>query len=278
MQEKPHIRIACWNMRGFASSIPYLRSLCNRADVIAISEHWLHDNKLRLLEEVSDKFLYCAQASRFSPSENYGTKRGQGGVAILWRKSLGGVSQISDNIHDRMCGIRVQTKNGLVINIISIYLPSQGSPESFSVCIDDLSELVNTREYGSKTIICGDANADMGHLGGVRGKKEPTRRGKDLYEFLNDFNLEAVNMQDVCTGPIEIYFGPVGSTTIDYILIPTELTENVKSCRVLAEEVLNCSDNNPVVMEIDFGNLLPTTSSIKTNNLPRWNKTLLGGY
>ena len=117
-------------MRGFASAVPCLRALCKCSDIITLSEHWLHKNKLKRLEEVSDKFLYCARASKYATADNYGVKRGQWGVAVLWSKSLGGVSQISDIIHNRMCGIRVQLKNGLIINVICIYLPAQGSPEN----------------------------------------------------------------------------------------------------------------------------------------------------
>ena len=60
----------------------------------------------------------------------------------------------------------IQTQNGSVLNIISIYLPAQGSPEDYAATLDDLSELINTREMGSRTFICGYANADMGNLGG----------------------------------------------------------------------------------------------------------------
>ena len=55
MKNKPNsIRIACWNARGFKSAIPYLRFLCKKVDVLAISEHWLHENRLGLMEEISE--------------------------------------------------------------------------------------------------------------------------------------------------------------------------------------------------------------------------------
>ena len=101
----------------------------------------------------------------------------------MWNKNLGGVSQISDVINDRMCGIRLQTSNNLVINIVSIYLPAQGSTDRYTACIDDLSEFIDSREYGSKTIICGDANGDIGSLGGERGMRKPTSRGRTFYNF-----------------------------------------------------------------------------------------------
>ena len=75
-KRKPkRIRLACWNARGFNSAVPYLRYICDRADIICLSEHWLHENKLKLLEEILDSFLYCVRASKFATAENYGSKR-----------------------------------------------------------------------------------------------------------------------------------------------------------------------------------------------------------
>ena len=188
LEDTPTIRIACWNSRGSSSAVPYLRHLCELSDIVAISEHWLHEKKLKFFEEISANFMYCARSSKFASAENYGTKRGQGGVSILWNKNLGGVSQISDTIHDRVCGIRIQTLNDSVINVLSVYLPSQGSPESFEACLDDLGEIIKSREIGSRTFVCGDMNADMGSLGGNRSTRVPTRRGRVLHEFMTNFN------------------------------------------------------------------------------------------
>ena len=273
MKVKPNkIRIACWNARGFNSAVPYLRSLCDKTDIICLSEHWLHENKLMLLDEISEKILYHARASKFATAENYGTKRGQGGVAILWSKKLGGVSQISDIIHDRMCGIRIQTKKQLIINVISVYLPAQGSPENYEAILDDLSEFINSREIGSKTFVCGDANADIGSLGGPRSTRKPTHRGKVLSDFFNNFNLTAANMRHGCKGPINTFIGPTGSTCIDYIMVPRDLINQVTECTVLSEDVLNCSDHLPISICINVGELLPTTVKGTQIKLPKWNK------
>ena len=259
-------------MRGFSSSVPYLRSLCKEADIIAISEHWLHENMLKQFEDVTDNFSYCARSSKFALAENYGSKRGQGGVAILWRNSVGGVSQMSNIIHDRMCGIRLQTAGNLIINIVSIYLPSQGSPESLSACLDDLSDLIESRENGSMTIICGDANCDMGHLGGKKSEKTPTNRGRKFYDFISTHNLVSVNCQSWSEGPLETFIGPTGSTTIDHILTPYEMLENITKCRVLHEDPLNCSDHNAIIISLAVGELLPTTVNVIPPRVTRWNK------
>ena len=75
--------------------------------VVATSEHWLHKNRLNVFDDISDTHNYFARSSRFSSSETFGSTRGQGGVAIFWRKDFAGVSVISDIIHDRICGIRL---------------------------------------------------------------------------------------------------------------------------------------------------------------------------
>ena len=83
-----------------------------------------------------------------------------------------------------MCGIRIQTKKQLVINVISVYLPSQGSPENYEAILDDLSEFINSREMGCKTFICSDANAYMGSLGGPRKKRSLLLEGKSFLNLL----------------------------------------------------------------------------------------------
>ena len=125
-----------WNMRGIAGSVQYLRKLCSQFDLVAVSEHWLHCNRLNPFNEVSDKISFQTRASKFSSADNYGTKRGQGGVALLWSKKLSGISRIDTINHDSICGVWLQIRNRRVLNIYSVYLPSQGSPESYESCLE----------------------------------------------------------------------------------------------------------------------------------------------
>ena len=184
--------LCCFNVRGFNSFVPYVRKLLDTHDFVAISEHWLHDNKLNRLAEISNKFLYCARASNFASADSYGTKRGQGGVALFWGKYMGRVAHMSNLVHDRFCGIRLETSNGSIFNIISIDLPAQGSPESYSSCLDDLGEVIETRDMGSYTIICGDANADISRKGKDGAVICVNKQGKTLLKFLDKYQLVPV--------------------------------------------------------------------------------------
>ena len=147
------LKISIWNMRGFSSSVPYLRELVGQNDIVLLSEHWLHENRLCKFRDVSVDVNFCARSSKAASADNYGTRRGQGGVAILWRKSLKGISEIKEIMSDRMCGIRMQTAEGGVVNIIAVYMPSAGSCEDYSIVLDELAEIVASRETGSISIV-----------------------------------------------------------------------------------------------------------------------------
>ena len=69
-----------------------------------------------------------------------------------------------------------------------------GSPEGYDESLDDLAEIIETREVGSMSIICGDANSDLGNSGGYRGSKPATTRGTRHFDFMSKYDLVAANM------------------------------------------------------------------------------------
>ena len=59
--EISRVRISCWNARGYLTSIPYMRELMSQCDILAISEHWVHENRLFKLSQISDSHLCFAR-------------------------------------------------------------------------------------------------------------------------------------------------------------------------------------------------------------------------
>ena len=274
--KEPHrtgeLSIASWNSRGLVASIPYLKRLMQSNDVICLSEHWLHSNRLNRLGDISDDFNIIARASAHSDACTYGSSRGQGGVAIMWRKSLGGISPMTQITHDRICGIRAQTNAGFVMNIFSVYLPAPGSSDDYDVTLDEVAEIINTDEKGTCTLLCGDFNADMGFLGGKRSSRKPTSLGRKLSKFLADFDLFAVNMLPITKGPLNTFNGGVGSSTIDYITIPKCLSGLVHTCEVVKEEILNTSDHFVVRCTLKIGCAIIKSSESKCPSRIKWGK------
>ena len=48
-----NLRVTAWNCRGIKGSIPYLRTLMEMSDIIALSEHKLYEPELRILSDIS---------------------------------------------------------------------------------------------------------------------------------------------------------------------------------------------------------------------------------
>ena len=117
MEQISGFRVKTWNVRGYLSSIPYIRHLLNDCDILCVSEHWLHYNRHYILNDISATHYVHVRSSRASCASNFGVGRGQGGVAIFWRKELSGISVVSEIIHDRVCAIRLQTGTGFVFYI-----------------------------------------------------------------------------------------------------------------------------------------------------------------
>ena len=272
MQNHNQIKLACWNTRGFNTAIPYLRKLVHSNDIVAIAEHWLHENKLSSLNEIANDISFCGRASNFARAENFGTKRGQDGVALLWKNDINGISEITDIIHDRICGIRLGTKDGGVVNIFAVYLPAQGSGEELGPCLDDLAEILYSREPGNLNIICGDFNAYLGSEGGPRGIKPPTKQGSQLIKLVNEFGLKVCNLDINSTGPICTYVGPTGATTIDYVMVSPELSDRVRECEVLIDDALNTSDHRPVRAIINIEHLKNERGGNTNSKIKRWDK------
>ena len=266
------IRFTSWNTRGMSAALPQLRLILKESDFSCICEHWLHENKLNLLDEIDHDFNFIARSSKHSKSEDYGIGRGQGGVALFWRKTLPAVTPLNDLCHDRVCGVRFEPKPHCVFNILSIYLPDVSSPESICDTLDEISAIIENFELGSQTIICGDFNGDVGKNFGSHGNNSPNRQGHLVSIFIKKYNLFPTNTCATTIGPIETFNGFNSSSTLDYICVPTNLLPNPYKVCVKGDEALNTSDHNIVDLCIDIGDICMTTFEVNKISHINWNK------
>ena len=272
MPESTTLKLCCWNARGYLTAIPYIRQILSDCDVLAISEHWLHENRLGILDEISLSHNVYARASSASCAEKYGSHRGQGGVAIFWHKRIAGISAVTDLIHDRACAIRMQTSDGSVIYFMSVYMPAQGSNDDLRVILDELSACIESREENALWCIMGDFNGDVGSAIGDRGTYAPTPQGSVVVDFFRKHNLMPCNMTQSATGPLQTFESHNACSTLDYIAIPTLMLDMMKQCAVLEGQALNNSDHLALhlTLEVDHVNLAPIQSA--SSPRLRWDK------
>ena len=273
MQSKlKELNICTWNSRGLVASIPYLRLLCATYDVLCVTEHWLHHNRLHKLGDISKNFNYFGRSSMYSSSDMYGQSKGQGGVAILWNKNLTSVTPLYQIMHDRICAVRLQCENASIINIYCIYMPARGCADDLETTLDELSALIEGSELGSHNILCGDFNADVGLRGGSRSTKVPDKRGLALFNFITEYNLVSINLRAVTLGPVNTHFGPTGETCLDYVMIPDALLTTVTCCKTHEYHALNTSDHLPVSATLSLGDIPRGSVDYEQNSRLRWDK------
>ena len=281
-KSETNISIACWNSRGLSSSLPYLHTLLENNDFVCLSEHWLHSNRLNVLNNISNDFHVIARASKHADASVYGYSRGQGGVALFWKKSIQGVSPITNLVHDRVCGVRYQSPSGDIFRIFSVYMPSPGSSDDYQSTLDDIAGFISDDEDNSLALLCGDWNSDLGFLGGPKSNRAPTNLGKKTAKFFKEFSLFAANMLKESKGPVNTFNGGMGSSTLDYLALPVGIKHQVVSCEVIEDKILNLSDHNAVRVDIKLGKIVHTSHcDISVRNI-KWSKisrdTLLQNY
>ena len=271
-KSKDSLSICTWNARGFKTSVPYIRELCTRFDIVLITEHWLHSNRMDEFEGISENVSYFGRSSQYANDETYGVRRGQGGIAILWNNKAVSITPIHEYVHDRLCAVKLQNSSGAIFNIFCVYFPARGCCDDLATTIDELSAIIENSDFGAKNIICGDMNADIGNLYGTRNTRKSTKEGKCLFNFISKYDLSAANLSKMSKGPIDTFYGPNGSSCIDYILLPNDILDKVLECETLDFEGLNGSDHVPVTCVIDIGHITCPTVPINHKKKIKWDK------
>lgn len=161
-----------------------IRSLSQKADIIALQETWLLPHDLSFLGTIDDGFSYIGVSS---VDTSLGILRGRpyGGVAILWRKSLfQDVTVISCN-NVRLAAIRVSCSNSRSFLVITVYMPTDCSANlsDYTDCLSEISAIIESSDTESVYIL-GDFNAHPGTL-----------FGKELLNFCSEEKWTCVDLE-----------------------------------------------------------------------------------
>jgi exonuclease III len=125
---KDNIRIATLNVGGLICNIPYIEQCLNNTDILVIQEHWLYPDSISIIQTLHQNFTGWGRCCS-NLDLNSLWRRGKGGVAIFWRKSLNASIEILDEIgNDRIVAINFKTSDKHNFYIIGVYFPSSNLP------------------------------------------------------------------------------------------------------------------------------------------------------
>ena len=160
----------------------------------------------------------------------------------------------------------------MIINLLSVYLPAQGSVEDLGTCLDEIAEIVESREADSHCCIMGDCNGDVGNSFGGRGTYPATPQGVLIANFFKRYNLIPCYMLDLTGGPVHTFESHNARSTLDYITIPSRMVGTVAASSVHKDHMLNNSDHFAVSVVINVGQITGTHLSNNQSPCIRWDK------
>ena len=144
-------------------------------------DHWLHHFDLHLLQSLHKDLMPFPHVLLLKRTQLPRYIRGNGGVAILWRRCLDGVvKRLHEFSNERMVAIQVSTSHQPTC-LFSVYLPSRsGCTDSFKDYLDYIDAVIDQLSLDNDVLVLGDLNADPGPLGGPRATTKTSEQGRIL--------------------------------------------------------------------------------------------------
>ena len=116
------LSICSYNCKNVRTSHVEIVDLCSIYDVILLQESWLLDFELPLLNNVHPDFS-ARGISSVNSTDGLLVGRPHGGLAILWRKSIGSDCTIIDYCDERLMGLEISSHTSKVL-IVNVYMPN----------------------------------------------------------------------------------------------------------------------------------------------------------
>ena len=266
------ITVTSWNMGcRWSSAGPYMHELMDKTQIMAVSEHALYPCELQKMNFVHPEFTALSKASHSLDDQLFGSIKGNGGCAILWRKNLScNIRPLPVLGSDRMCAIELHLGNGMLCYIISVYMPHQGCQISdFQTELDILEDVITECSKKGAVLVIGDLNVHFGREHGPRGWGKTTNNAKKLLNCMNKLDMSVIDMWD-CQGPSYTYTWAKGHSYLDHCVVSNDWSGIIGKCQVHQDVIQNVSDHLPISIELNLA-LLPTAAE---HNLHRvaWHK------
>ena len=131
------------NCEGLRRSRDYIRNFLDSTscDVLCLQETWTIDSNISMFSSIHNNYLFTC-ISGIDHTTDIIMGRPQGGVAILYKKSLSDIIKHITITNRRLCSINITVDNSSLV-ILSIYMPCDNYSrtivnQTFSDCIDDI--------------------------------------------------------------------------------------------------------------------------------------------
>jgi len=154
------LNVTTFNCKNLKSSVDEIREMCDRCDILVLQETWLMEHELTILSQIHSEF-HGKGLSSMQSDAGILTGRPFGGLAFLWRKSIGQSVKIISYDDCRLLGLELAMTDTKLL-FLNIYMPcsSSNNIEEFSLYLNKIDSIVTTADTVSSMIL-GDFNANL---------------------------------------------------------------------------------------------------------------------
>ncbi len=242
------LHVSSFNCKHLKTSIDEIRELCKASDVVLLQETWLLEHDLHLLNMISPDH-YAKGISSVDCQEKLLVGRPHGGLAVLWRKTLGAKCKpIVIPEETRIMGLEIQTSTQSIM-LVNVYLPynSRENVHEFDDYLNRLSGIIQAAD--TPYIYCvGDFNADCS------GNQ---LFGRKLKSFCQDESLLITDLEFLPASSTFTYHSASHNITtwLDHIITTNTGHGDVEAVSVEYKYIT--SDHFPISMSITIRGVSP---------------------
>ena len=237
-QKENKLKMKYINIQGLTKSkIVELQKLIEQNTILFLVETQLKEDKI----EVGRCF------EKIDQMRNKNDKKG-GGLSVLYRKdnSLEIEVEKVETKSKELLMLDISTKKDKyrVILVYFSILTSENAPRNEALQREIAGYLDNTA--GEKLLILGDFNGHIDEL----GYQKQDRRGDMVMEWIIDYGMVLLNMDDKCQG-IYTWERQEQKSVIDFVLASKEMYDEIRNMNIDDnKEVFDLSDHNMIIIEI----------------------------
>lgn len=246
------LKVSSFNCRNVKSSLVELQELCNVSDIVLLQETWLLNFDLCILNQISDDF-YAKGISSMNVENDIVIGRPHGGLAFLWRKTLGSYCKpiVYDN-EDRIMGFEFKYESVFML-FLNIYMPVSSvlNLDDFILYINKVNNLISLANTPIVYAI-GDFNADL---------VKQQLFGVELQKFCREENIVISDSAYLSLDTYTYYSEAHGSTSwLDHVISTSSAHDLIEEIKVCYDFVT--SDHFPLCIDI----LINSDMFIESNN------------
>jgi exonuclease III len=237
--------------------------------VLLLQETWLFDFELHLLSQIHDDFYSCGVSS-IDSGDGLIYGRPYGGVAFLWRKSLGSSAQPVYYDDSRLVGLQI-TDHDTKLLLVNTYLPcsSDANLEDYLLYLNKLDSIISTSDTVYNMVL-GDFNADtmLNNNGEIQ-----QLFGRKLLSFCSEHDLvlsDHTRLHNMNTYTF-VSFSHGTTSWLDHAVSTTSMDSLVENVSVDYSTI--SSDHLPLCVTLDFSKvcaILPAVEPVNTVPRVKW--------